>query len=63
MKITEEMVRAAVDAYKAPRLHVNDTTIDRETDMRAALEAYERVRPLDCDFDCDHCREDEDEDE
>ncbi len=35
----EEMVTAAVEAYKAPRLHVNDTTIDRRTDMEAALRA------------------------
>jgi hypothetical protein len=35
----DEMVTAAVDAYKAPRLHVNDTTIDRRIDMEAALKA------------------------
>jgi Ser/Thr protein kinase RdoA (MazF antagonist) len=58
VNITDAMVAIAVAAYKAPRLHVNDTAIDREIDMRAALEAYEAVRPLDCDFDCDKCRED-----
>jgi hypothetical protein len=35
----DEMVTRAVDAYRAPRLHVNDTTIDRRTDMEAALRA------------------------
>lgn len=58
IEITDDMVKVAVAAYKAPRLHVNDTGIDREIDMRAALEAYEAVRPADCDFDCDVCRED-----
>lgn len=35
----EEMVTRAVNAYKAPRLHVNDTGIDRRIDMEAALRA------------------------
>ena len=61
IEITDELVRIAVAAHKAPRLHVNDSGIDREIDMRAALEAYEQARPLDCDFDCDNCREDDDE--
>ena len=44
MAITEQqefdaMVDRAVEAYKAPRLHVNDTGIDRRIDMEAALEA------------------------
>jgi hypothetical protein len=59
MKITDEMVKVAVAAHKAPRLHVNDSGADREIDMLAALEAYEAVRPLDCDFDCDNCRKDD----
>lgn len=59
MKITDELVKIAVAAHKAPRLHVNDSTLDREIDMRAALEAYEAARPLGCDWDCDVCREDE----
>jgi hypothetical protein len=39
VEVTDEMVRRAVTAHKAPRLHVNDSAIDREIDMRAALEA------------------------
>lgn len=46
MKITDAMVKAAVDAYKAPRLHVNDTQNDREIDMRAALRAALEVVEL-----------------
>lgn len=56
--VTDEMVAVAVAAYKSPRLHVNDTRIDREIDMRAALEAAIAVEPLRCDYDCDACRED-----
>lgn len=41
---TDEQVRAAVKAHKAPRLHVNDSQIDREFDMYAALEAARAVR-------------------
>jgi hypothetical protein len=37
--ITDAQVEAAVKAYWAPRLHLNDTRVDREIDMRAALEA------------------------
>lgn len=61
VEITDELVRIAVAAHKAPRLHVNDSGIDREIDMRAALEAYEEARPQGCDWDCDVCREGEDE--
>jgi hypothetical protein len=61
VNITDDLVKIAVAAHKAPRLHVNDSGIDREIDMRAALEAYEAARPLGCDFDCDVCREDEDD--
>lgn len=60
--VTEEMLDVAVKAYKAPRLHLNDTTIDRQIDMRAALEAALAVAPPRCDFDCDVCREGEDDD-
>lgn len=59
--VTDEMVAVAVAAYKAPRLHVNDTQIDREIDMRAALEAAMAVAPQRCDWDCDICSEGDDE--
>lgn len=42
--ISDEEVREAVRAHKAPRLHVNDSGIDREIDMRAALEAFLALR-------------------
>lgn len=44
MSITPEEVEVAVKAYWAPRLHLNDSRIDREIDMRAALEAVEEYR-------------------
>jgi hypothetical protein len=43
MTVTDAQVEAAVNAYKAPRLHLNDTYYDRRIDMRAALEAAMEV--------------------
>lgn len=36
MDIPDEVIQQAVDAYRAPRLHVNDTVHDRLIDMAAA---------------------------
>ena len=38
MNIPDEMIERAVDAYRAPRLHLNDTVHDRIIDMRAAAQ-------------------------
>jgi hypothetical protein len=43
-EVTDAEVELAVNAYKAPRLHVNDTRHDRMIDMRAALEAFVEAR-------------------
>jgi hypothetical protein len=38
LDIPMEVIKRAVDAYRAPRLHVNDTVEDRLIDMAAAAQ-------------------------